>query len=352
VTREAVAALAHAVLPASQQAYDEAVRRQGLLAKPPGSLGRLEALSAQLAGISGSCPPPVATRPALLVAAGDHGVHAQGVSAWPQALSTAIAAGCVNGTSVAAVLARDAGVRLVLLDVGLCAPLPPCPDVRDRRMAAGTQDLSVQDAMTPDQVAQAVLAGADVAGELLAEGADLLLLGEVGIANTTAAACLVGQLTGSTAEAVTGRGAGADDVGLQRKREVVSTALARTAGRSDGLDVLAALGGFEHAALVGALLRAAGARVPVVLDGVSAVAAALCGVQLAPHARDHLVASHRSAEPASGVGLAHLGLSPLLELDLRLGEGSGALLALPLVRAAAVVLRDTGLITGLGEQLT
>jgi nicotinate-nucleotide--dimethylbenzimidazole phosphoribosyltransferase len=343
----AVASLARSVRPVSAEAYAEAERRQDQLAKPPGSLGRLEALSAQLAAIAGSCPPPVPSRPALLIAAGDHGVHAREVSAWPQGLSTAVAAGCTAGTSVAAVLARDAGVRLVLLDVGLCAPVPPSPALRSRRVAAGTRDLSREDAMSRAEGVDAVLAGAAVAEELLDDGADVLLLGEVGMANTTAAACLVGQLTGSAARAVTGRGAGADDVLLQRKRDVVGAALARAGQRSDGLDVLCALGGLEHAALVGALLRAAAARVPVLLDGVSAAAAALCAVELAPAALGYLVAAHRSAEPASGIALTHLGLSPLLDLDLRLGEGSGALLALPLVTAAAGVLRDAGLISEL-----
>jgi nicotinate-nucleotide--dimethylbenzimidazole phosphoribosyltransferase len=347
MSREAVSALARHVLPVSRDAYDEAERRHGLLGKPPGSLGRLEALSAQLASVAGRCPPPVPSRPALLIAAGDHGVHAQGVSAWPQELSTAVAAACAKGTSVAAVLARDAGVRLVLLDVGLRTALPPSPSVRPRRIAEGTRDISAEDAMTSGQAAQALLAGAHVAGELLAQGADVLLLGEVGIANTTAAACLVGHLTASPALAVTGRGAGADDERLQHKRAVVAAALRRAADRTEGLDVLAALGGFEHAALVGALLQAARARVPVLLDGVSAAAAALCAVTLSPAARGYLIASHRSAEPAAGIALAHLGLSPLLELDLRLGEGSGALLALPLLRAAAVALRDTGLISEL-----
>ncbi len=347
MSRTDVDLLVAAVLPVSARAHAEALRRQDKLAKPPGSLGRLEALSAQLAAVAGACPPPVPSRPALLVAAADHGVHAQGVSAWPQELSAAVAAGCAGGTGVAAVLARQAGVRLLVLDVGLRTPLPTSDLVRVRRVADGTADLTLQDAMTAGEAAEAVLAGAAVAEELLADGADVLLLGEVGIANTTAAACLVGRLAGCAAGAVTGRGAGADDAVLERKLAAVTAGLARTAGRTDGLDVLAALGGLEHAALVGALLRAAAARVPVVLDGVSAAAAALCAVRMAPAAAGYLVAAHRSAEPASGLALAHLGLLPLLELDLRLGEGSGALLALPLVQAAAAVLRETGLISAL-----
>ncbi len=335
------------VRPVSADARAEAEHRQGLLAKPPGSLGRLEALSVQLAAVAGRCPPPVPARPALLLAAADHGVHAQQVSAWPQELSSAVAAGCVTGSSVAAVLAARAGVELVLLDVGLLTPPPDGPALRSRPVRAGTRDLLLEDAMTRDEAVAAVLAGAAVAGELLEAGADLLLLGEIGIANTTAAACLTGHLTGTPAAQVTGPGAGADAEGLQRKASVVAGALARVGAQTDPLAVLTALGGLEHAALVGAMLRAAGAGVPVLLDGVSTTAAALVAVRLSPALTGYLVASHCSAEPAAAVGLAALGLDALLDLGLRLGEGSGALLALPLVQAAATVLRDTGLISDL-----
>ena len=339
-----VAALVAAVPETSPAAWAEAAHRQGLLAKPPGSLGRLEGLSLQLAAVAGCCPPPVPVRPALLLAAADHGVHVQQVSAWPQALSTAIASGCVSGSSVAAVLAAASGVRLIVLDVGLMTPPAAGAGLRTGRVRAGTRDLLVEDAMTHAEAAQALLAGADTAGELLDDGADLLLLGEVGIANTTAAACLTGQLTGAPAAAVTGPGAGADAAALHRKATVVAAALTRVGPQPDPLRVLAALGGLEHAALVGAMLRAAAAGVPVLLDGVSATAAALVAVRLCPALPGYLIASHRSTEPAAGVALDHLGLAPLLDLDLRLGEGSGALLALPLVHAAAVVLGRTGLI--------
>jgi len=339
-----VASLVNAVMATSQAARAEAAHRQGLLAKPPGSLGRLEALSQQLAAVAGCCPPRVSARPALLLAAADHGVHAQQVSAWPQALSTAIASGCVRGDSVAAVLAARSAVRLVVLDVGLMTPPPTGPGLCSRRVRAGTRNLLVEDAMTQGEAAQALLAGADAAGDLLDDGADLLLLGEVGIANTTAAACLTGHLTGTSPGEVTGPGAGADVAALHRKTAVVAAALARVGPQPDPLRVLAALGGLEHAALVGAMLRAAAAGVPVLLDGVSTTAAALVAVRMCPALPGYLIASHRSSEPAAGVALAHLDLAPLLDLDLRLGEGSGALLALPLVQAAAAVLRDTGLI--------
>ena len=342
-----VAGLVTAVPETSHAARAEAAHRHGLLAKPPGSLGRLEVLSLQLAAVAGCCPPPVPTRPALLLAAADHGVHAEQVSAWPQALSTAVASGCLRGSSVAAVLAERSGVRLVVLDVGLMTPPPTGPGLRSRRVRAGTRNLLVEDAMTQGEAEQALLAGADAAGELLDDGADLLLLGEVGIANTTAAACLTGHLTGAPAAEVTGPGAGADAAALHRKATVVAAALARVGPQPDPLRVLAALGGLEHAALVGAMLRAAAAGVPVLLDGVSTTAAALVAVRLCPALPGYLIASHRSSEPAAGVALAHLELAPLLDLDLRLGEGSGALLALPLVQAAAVVLADTGLISEL-----
>jgi nicotinate-nucleotide--dimethylbenzimidazole phosphoribosyltransferase len=337
----AVLALAGEVQPVDREAEAAARERHERLTKPSGSLGKLEALGVRLAGIAGRCPPPVPARSALVVAAGDHGVLAHGVSPWPQEVTAQMVAGIVGGTAAASVLARVVGAELVVLDVGVATPLAPHPRVRRAKVRPGTADLASGPAMTRDEAARALLAGAKLAGELLEAGVDLLLTGDMGIANTTPAACLAAAFTGRPAAAVTGRGTGIDDATLARKVGVVEQALARhRPDPADPLGVLAAVGGLEHAALVGVCLAGAAQRVPVLLDGVSANAAALVACALSPAAAGYLVAGHRSTEPAAGAALDHLGLEPLLRLDLRLGEGTGALLAAPIVRAAAAVLAE------------
>lgn len=339
-------------LVAGVAAVDEDARRaarerHAALAKPPGSLGVVEAVAAQLAAVTGRCPPPAPRAPCLLLAAGDHGVHAEGISAWPQEVTAAIVAAACSGRSVSAALAGAGGVRLVVLDAGLAGDPGEHPDLVRRPVRSGTRNLRWQAAMTVAEAREAVGAGAGVARGLLSQGADLLLVGEMGIGNTTASACLVAALTGAPAAEVTGRGAGADEATLARKTAVVTAAAGRCAGLGP-LEVLAEVGGFEHAALVGALLAAAGRRVPVLLDGVVTGAAALVAVALQPRLAGYLLASHRSAEPGADRVLASLGLRPLLDLDLRLGEGSGALLAAPIVRAAAAILADSALLDELG----
>ncbi len=336
-----VLALAGAVQPVDAEAEAAARARQERLTKPSGSLGRLETLGVRLAGIAGRCPPPVPARPALVVAAGDHGVLAQGVSPWPKEVTAAMVAGIAGGTAAASVLARVVGAQLVVLDVGVATPLAPHPRMRRANVRPGTADLAAEAAMTRDEAARALLAGAKLAGELLDAGADLLLTGDMGIANTTPAACLTAAFTGRPAAAVTGRGTGIDDATLRRKIAVIEGALTlHSPDPADPLGVLAAVGGLEHAALAGVCLAGAAQRVPVLLDGVSANAAALVACALAPAAIGYLVAGHRSTEPAASAALQHLGLDPLLNLDLRLGEGTGALLATPIVRGAAAVLAE------------
>jgi len=230
---------------------------------------------------------------------------------------------------------------VTVVDVGVATPLAPHPRVRRANVRPGTADLAAEPAMTREEAARALLAGAKLADELLEAGADLLLTGDMGIANTTPAACLAAAFTGRPAAVVTGRGTGIDDATLQRKIAVVEGALAlHTPDPADPLGTLAAVGGLEHAALAGVCLAGAAQRVPVLLDGVSANAAALVACALAPAATGYLVAGHRSTEPAASAALDHLGLDPLLQLDLRLGEGTGALLATPIVRGAAAVLAE------------
>lgn len=328
-----------AIRPACRRAVEEADARQACLTKPPGSMGQLEDLGAQLAGIARTCPPPVPLRPAVAVFAADHGVHAQGVTPWPQEVTAQMVANFASGGAVVNVLARQVGARVTVVDVGVASDLAEAANLLQRKVAHGTRDLATGPAMTREQVRQALETGITVAGDLVEAGADLLVTGDMGIANTTASAALIAALTRSEPAAVTGRGTGIDDLTLQRKTAVVQRALARV-DRSEPLTVLAEIGGLEHAALAGYLLGGAASGVPVVLDGVIAVSAALVASALCPAATDYWVAGHVSVEPGARAALDHLGLEPLLDLHLRLGEGSGAVLAVPLVQSAARLLSE------------
>jgi nicotinate-nucleotide--dimethylbenzimidazole phosphoribosyltransferase len=313
------------------------------MTKPPGSLGVLEDVAAQLAGIAGRCPAPLPSPAAVAVFAADHGVHAQGVTPWPQEVTAQMVANLAAGGAVVNAFATQLGASVVVVDVGVAGGLGDIPGLLDRRVRPGTADLAVGPAMSVAEACRAVEVGIDVA-TALARDAGCLVTGDMGIANTTASAALVCAFTGADAEATTGRGTGVDDATLARKVAVVRGAAARVSERPSGpaaaLHALAEVGGLEHAALAGFVLGAAAARVPVVLDGVIAGAAALVAGAICPAALQYAVAGHVSAEPGHGIALAHLGLRPLLGLDLRLGEGTGALLASPIVAAAARALRD------------
>ncbi|HEY7719332.1 MAG TPA: nicotinate-nucleotide--dimethylbenzimidazole phosphoribosyltransferase [Pedococcus sp.] len=328
-----------AVRPPSRQAAAEADARQARLTKPPGSMGLLEPVGALLAGVAGACPPPVPARPAVAVFAGDHGVHAQGVTPWPQEVTAQMVANLAAGGAVVNALARQVGASVTVVDVGVAADLPDAPNLLRHNVARGTADLSTGPAMTAEQALTALEVGIGVAHRLVDDGADLLVTGDMGIANTTPSAALVAAFTGVDAAEVTGRGTGVDDATLARKTAVVEQAVRRVE-RCDPLVALAEVGGLEHAALAGFLLGAAQRRVPVVLDGVIACSSALVAAALCPPAVGYWVAGHLSAEPGAGVALAHLGLDPLLDLGLRLGEGSGAVLAVPVVQAAARLLSE------------
>ena len=347
--RARLADLLDAVRPLHARAMAEAEQRQAQLTKPPGALGVLEPVSVRLAGIQGACPPRPLVSPAVAVFAADHGVHAQGVTPWPQEVTAAMVENFRAGGAAVNVLARQAGAEVYVVDVGVAGDVEPDERVWVRKVRAGTADLSAGPAMTHDEALATLLAGADVARELVERGHDTLLTGDMGIANTTASAALVAAFTGAAVAEVTGRGTGVDDATWRRKVEVVEAALAALAALADGdaagatadpVDVLAAVGGLEHAALAGFVLGAAAARVPVVLDGMIAGAAALVAHALAPDVAEHWFAGHRSVEPGHAVTLARLGLRPLVDLDLRLGEGTGAVLALPVVQAAGAVLRE------------
>ncbi len=328
------------VTPLDEAAMRQAEERQTQLTKPPGSLGVLEDASVRLAGIAAECPPPPLLRPVVAVFAGDHGVHAQGVTPWPQEVTASMVANFRAGGAAVNVLARRARADVLVVDMGVAAELEPGPDLLDRRIRPGTSDLATGPAMSRDEAVRGLLAGAEVARTLVARGHDCLLTGDMGIANTTPSAALVAAFTGAPPEQVTGRGTGVDDATLARKVAVVSAALADRPPTGDPVATLASLGGFEHAGLAGFVLGAAGLRVPVVLDGVIAGAAALVAAALAPDALGYCFAGHRSVEPGHAVALRGLGLRPLVDLDLRLGEGTGAVLAFPVVAAAGALLRE------------
>ncbi len=336
-----VATLIASVAPIDADAAAAARARHERLAKPPGSLGKLEAVGATLAGIARSCPPPVPDPAWLVICAADHGVVASGVSRWPQAVTAAMVGTFLAGRAAASALAASVGASVLVLDVGVATRHAPHPMLIDANVRAGTADFSVEPAMTRDQAVRAILAGVRVAEDLALRGAGLVALGDMGIGNTTAAACLIATFTGREPAEVTGRGAGADDLELARKTEVVERALdLHHPEPTDPLGALYRVGGLEFAALVGVILATASAGRPVLLDGVNTNAAALVAQAFCPAVTGYLIAGHRSTEPGATHALAHLGLDPLLDLDMRLGEGSGALLAIPIVRAAARALAE------------
>jgi nicotinate-nucleotide--dimethylbenzimidazole phosphoribosyltransferase len=307
------------------------------LIKPAGSLGALEALIERWAAITGA-PPPAALRAGVLVCAADHGHVVHDTSLFDRDVSAQVTAAAARGESAAGVLARRGGHALLVADVGLAGATPA--GVRDAKIAAGTADFLAGPALTPEQVEGALQAGAGLAAELGQDGVDCLAVGEIGIGNTTTTAALLCALTGADPAAAVGRGTGVDAAGLERKRGVVHAALERHGAGLDARAALAAVGGLELIALTGAVLEATRRRLPVVLDGYATAVAALAATRIDPAAAEGLLAGHRSAEQGHRLALDELGLEPLLDLRLRLGEASGALLALPLIAAAGALHRE------------
>lgn len=337
----AFAAAAAAVRPPDDTAAAAAREHHDRLAKPRGSLGRVEALGARLAAMAGAAIPPPPAPAAVAVFAADHGVHAQGVTPWPQEVTAQMVATLVAGGATINVLARQMGASVTVVDVGVATTLAPATGLLDRKVRPGTADLATGPAMTETDAWAALDVGAEVAADLVAAGARCLVTGEMGIANTTAAAAVVAALTGRPAGEVTGRGTGIDETTLARKVAVVEQAVARTGAGAGAVATLASLGGLEIAALAGFVVGGAAARVPVVVDGLIAGAGLLAAARLVPDVVGYCVAGHRSTEPGASAVLDELGLEPVLDLGLRLGEGTGACLALPVVEAAARVLAET-----------
>jgi nicotinate-nucleotide--dimethylbenzimidazole phosphoribosyltransferase len=307
------------------------------LVKPSGSLGALEALIERWASITGA-PPPARPRAGVLVCAGDHGHVARGTSLYGPEVSAQVAAAAARGETAVGVLAEQGGHELLVADVGLAAPTPA--RVRPAKVRAGTADMVDGPALTHDDLDAALAAGAALAGELIERGAACLVLGDIGMGNTATTAALMCALTGVSPSVAVGRGTGLDAAGLERKRALVAEALRRHAPFPDPRAALVAVGGLELAALSGAATEAARRGVPVILDGYAVTVAALAATRIDPAVGEALVASHRSAEPGHEVALAELGLEPLLDLRLRLGEASGGLLALPIIAAAGALHRE------------
>ncbi len=326
--------------PLDEAAMAAARARQDQLTKPRGSLGQLEALSIQLAGIYGR-PLPEIHRPVVVTMAGDHGVVAEGVSAYPQEVTPQMVLNVLHGGAAINVLARHVGAEVVIVDMGVAGDLPPHPGLVDQKVAPGTENLAAGQAMTRQQALQALEAGAAVALAQLDRGMDMLGLGEMGIGNTTPSTAIAAVLTRRPPAEIAGRGTGVDDEGLERKIAALDRALViNEPDPTDGLDVLSKVGGFEIGGIAGAMLVAAAHRCPVMVDGFISTAAAMIAVTLAPQVRPYLVASHRSRERGHYVMLEWLELEPLLDLDMRLGEGTGSALGFSLAQAACKVLRE------------
>ncbi len=333
----------------SSTARTAALARLEALAKPTGALGRLEELAAWVAAVQGSCPPRPLDRVRAVILAGDHGVSHAGVSAYPREVTAAMVHAFVSGGAGANVLARQHGVVLRVCDLAVDADLSGLPtEITRHKVRRSSAPIDTADALTAAECERALAAGADIAATEIAAGADLLILGDMGIGNTTPATALIAATFGVGAPEVVGRGTGVDDVALERKTAVIAAALARVGDRAtDPTTRLAALGSADLAAGVGFLRAAATAGVPVLLDGIVSVAEAAVAEDLEPGVVAWCAAGHRSTEPAQQLALAKLGLSPVLDLGLRLGEGTGALTALPVLRSAVGLLREMALLSDL-----
>ncbi len=340
----------------SDIARNHAEKRLGALATPPGALGRLGELGVWLATCQGQVPPVPVDNVRLVIFAGDHGVAGHGVSAFPPAITGAMVRTFLAGKAGVSALAKAHGVAVRVLDIGVDEDFADLDEARRAALTAykirrGSGAIHLEDALTSEETRRALEAGAAVAREEIAAGAQLLISGDMGIGNTTPAAAMVAAALGLPAEEVVGRGTGVDDAGLRLKTGVVTAALARGGGRlEDPIETLAAVGSADLAASTGYLLAAAQDGVPVLLDGLMSVACALTADRIEPGAAAWFAAGHRSTEPAQSLALAKLGLDPLLDLGLRLGEGSGAVAAVPVVRSAAALLRDVALLSELGVE--
>ncbi len=344
-----VARLPAVIAPPSAAARAAAADRLAALATPAGALGRLGDLAVWVASCQDAVPPRPLDDVRLVVFAGDHGVAAHGVSAYPSEITAAMVRTVAGGRAGVSALASAHGVAVRVLDVAVATDLPDLPaSVTGRKVRRGSGAIHLEDALAADETRRALDLGAAVAREEVDGGAQLLLAGDLGIGNTTPAAALVAAMLGRPAREVVGRGTGVDDAGLARKVAVVDAALRRAGRRvADPVEALTALGSADLAAATGYLVAAAEAGTPVLLDGLMSAACALLAERTAPGAAAWFAAGHRSTEPAQALALDHLALVPVLDLGLRLGEGSGAVAAVPVLRSAVAVLRDVALLADL-----
>ncbi len=323
-----------AITPQDSEARRQAFARLDALTKPVGSLGRLEEIAAQYVGMTGRVS-PAPLNPIVFTLAADHGVAAEGVSAYPQSVTAQMVKNFVRNGAAVNVLARHAGAAVRVVDMGVADELDGLSGFVNHKIAYGTNNFIKEPAMSREQACRSIRIGIDLAKHACAEGNNLLAVGEMGIGNTTASAAVVSVLTGRSVESVTGRGTGVDEQRLHHKIGVIEQALSlHRPSPSDALDVLAKVGGFEIGGMAGIILGAAACKAPVALDGFITGASALIAVALQPRCREYLMASHTSQEPGHRIALDHLQLEPLLDLRLRLGEGTGACLAISLIRAA------------------
>jgi nicotinate-nucleotide--dimethylbenzimidazole phosphoribosyltransferase len=326
--------------PLDDEAMSHARARQSQLTKPVGSLGKLEDLSIQIAGITGEQQPQLKHK-AIAVMAGDHGVVAEGVSAYPQEVTPQMVLNFLYGGAAINVLARHIGARVVIVDMGVASDLPDHSDLIQKKIAPGTNNIARGAAMSAAQAEAAIIAGADIIKEQHSAGLDILATGDMGIGNTTPSAAIASAITAIPPAEIVGRGTGVDDKGLARKIAAVENALrVNKPDPGDGLEILSKVGGFEIGGICGAILSAASRRVPVVIDGFISTAAAMIAVLLAPGARDYLIAGHVSQELGHQAMMDWLQISPLLDLDMRLGEGTGAALAISLAEASCKILAE------------
>jgi nicotinate-nucleotide--dimethylbenzimidazole phosphoribosyltransferase len=328
------------IQPLDEAALRAARARQDTLTKPRGSLGRLEELSIQLAGMQAN-PLPSVERKAVIVMAADHGVAREGVSAYPSDVTAQMVLNFLRGGAAINALARQGGARVTVVDIGVAADLDPLPGLLRRKVMCGTRNLAQGPAMTREEATQALQVGIDVLHDEAARGLDILATGDMGIGNTTPSSAIVAAMTGLPVAQLVGRGTGIDDQGLERKIRVIEQALTvNQPDPNDPLDVLYKVGGLEIAGLAGVMVAAAHRRIPTVVDGFISTAAAMIAVGLAPGVRAYLIGAHRSVETGHRAMLNYLNLVPLLDLNLRLGEGTGAVLAFHLIEASTRILRE------------
>jgi len=336
------------IKPLDEKAMAEARSRQDNLTKPQGSLGHLESLSIQIAGIKGN-PRPRITHKVIFTLVGDHGVTREGVSAYPSEVTPQMVYNFLRGGAAINVLARQIGARVIVVDLGVASVLERNPQLKEKKVALGTHNIAEEPAMSHEEAIRAIEAGIELVEEELPKGIDILGTGDMGIGNTTASSAITTALTGTDVTKVTGRGTGLNDEGWKRKVKVIEKALKiNRPNPKDAIDVLSKVGGFEIGGIAGVILAGARYQIPVVIDGFISGAAALIATSLSPEVKPYLIASHQSVEQGHKIILEHLGLKPLLNLDLRLGEGTGAALGIFLVEASLKILDEMATFTEAG----